>query len=255
MRLAGGPGDHDVGQLAAQPPVRSFMAEPAAGDKHGQQVRDGGDDVIVQPPRCGQVLQILDRLGELQAAVEEHHRDVRVNLASEVDDDRGILPATPGHEPVVLVEVRSDPVEQLLVDDRAAPARGDAAQRLKVQARRQTGHCSSVTVTEKLGNSRSRYSRTYSIASGRSRIDSSVVVLSHHHHCPDRLKPNGGGTSGVTWARANVRAAPTTNHQSRPPKMMEPSESAKCAILCGRLTRARHVEIDTAGRDLVTDRK
>ena len=118
----------------------------------------------------------MGRLGELQAAVEKYDGDVRVDLAGEVDDDGGVLAAAPGDEPVVLVEVFTDAVEQLLVDHRAAAARGDAAESPEVQRRRRSGHRLSVTVTEKFGHRRSRYSRTYSIASGPSRIDSLASI-------------------------------------------------------------------------------
>ena len=63
------------------------MVEPLDGDQHGQQVRVGDDDVIVQPPLRGQVLQVSGRLRELQAAIEEHDRNVRIDLTGEVDNN------------------------------------------------------------------------------------------------------------------------------------------------------------------------
>jgi hypothetical protein len=55
--LCGWPGDHDVGQLALELPIRSQVVEAAAGDEHRQQVRLGGDDVEVESPRLRQFEQ------------------------------------------------------------------------------------------------------------------------------------------------------------------------------------------------------
>jgi hypothetical protein len=66
----------------------------------------------------------------------------------------------PRYESVVLVEVFGDAVEQMSVSVRAAPAGGDRAQDVNVQTARRRGHRASRTVMTKLGNSRSRYSRT-----------------------------------------------------------------------------------------------
>ena len=109
------------------------MVKPAARDQHGQQIRLGGDHLVVQPPHLGDLLEVAHRLGELQPAVEEHHRDVRINLAGKVDDHGGILTAAPGHEPVMLIKVRSNPIEQLLVAGLSAPARGDPTQHMKIR--------------------------------------------------------------------------------------------------------------------------
>ena len=157
----------------------------------------------------------------------------------------------------MLVEVFSDAVEQLLVEPRAAPARGDAAQRLKVQARRLrsslVGHRDRETREQPIEVFADVLDRIWSV---EDRLLGRCVVPPPP--LPGRLKPNGGGTSRSTWlARTCGRRRPRTTSRGlrRSWSRRRQRDATSCAAVDSRQTcRDRHGVRARSDRPIGSDR-
>lgn len=130
MGFGGRLADHDLCQRAREPAIRRGVVESTAGDQDRQQVWCCGDDVEVQPPGGGELVDVAEGFRELKAAVVEGYWDVGVDLPGEVNDDCAVLAAAPSDESVMLVDVPGDPVEDLRVGRWAATLRSDPTQGL-----------------------------------------------------------------------------------------------------------------------------
>ena len=103
-----------VADVVGGVPIRDVVVPGAGADQQRQQVRDGGLDLdaVGDAELLGDLVQVGDGLGVLQAGVEEHDGHVRLGLQGQVEDDEGVLAAGERDVAVVGVQMGGDAVDQ-----------------------------------------------------------------------------------------------------------------------------------------------
>ena len=86
----------------------------------------GGDAVQVELPFVCDGANVVKGFGEFEAAVEEHHRDVRLGAHGEVEDGKGVFASGERDIAVVAGDVMADALDEALECSGVRACRGRA---------------------------------------------------------------------------------------------------------------------------------